>query len=105
MLASSLHAAIARLTGDPVATIQRIGFCLKNRTSPDLPDADHPVAVIDCPCCGATVVVGWNGTDPLSELAEGRRCETVIPYSESEVYEADLFDVPVQAPRGLAPAA
>jgi hypothetical protein len=105
MTHSLLHSTIARLTGDPVATIQRIGFCLKHRTSSDQPDADDPVAVIDCPCCGATVVVGWNRTDPLPEFAECRRCETVIPYSESEIYETDLFDVPVHATRALAPAA
>jgi hypothetical protein len=105
MITTSLHATIARVTGDTLATINRLGFSHKRRSQPELPDRDDPLAVVDCPCCGGTVVLAWNRTDDLPEFADCRRCETVFPYSESEVYEADLLDVQVQAPRALAPAA
>jgi hypothetical protein len=105
MTRSLLHATVARLTGESLATIQHIGFGLKRRARPDQPDADDPLAVIDCPCCGGTVVLAWNRTDELAEFAECRRCETVFPYSPHEVYESDLLDVQVQAPRTFAAAA
>ena len=105
MTASLLHSAVARVTGETLATIQRLGFRLKRRAVSDHLDSDDPVAVIDCPCCGGTVVVAWNRTDELPEFADCRRCETVFPYSPHEVYESDLIDVPVAMPRTFASAA
>jgi hypothetical protein len=105
MLVPSLHAAIARITGDSLATIKRLGFVQKRRRLSASPDTDDPLAVIDCPCCGGTVVLAWNRTDPLPEFADCRRCETVFPYSDTEVYEADLEAVPLPTSRTYAPAA
>jgi hypothetical protein len=105
MTRSLLHATVARLTGESLATIQRIGFELDRQDRHNDPDADDPLAVIDCPCCGGTVVLAWNRTDELTEFADCRRCETVFPYSPDEVYETDLLDVQVQAPREFAAAA
>jgi hypothetical protein len=105
MTSSSLHSTIARITGETLATVQRLGFRLKRSARQDRPDADDPLAVIDCPCCGGTVVLAWNRRDDLPEFADCRRCETVFPYSPHEVYESDLNDVQVRAPRCLAPAA
>jgi hypothetical protein len=105
MTRSLLLATVARLTGESLATVQRIGFGLKRQARLDEPDADDPLAVIDCPCCGGTVVLAWNRTDELPEFADCRRCETVFPYSPHEVYETDLVDVPVLAPRSYASAA
>ena len=51
------------------------------------------------------MVLAWNRTDELPEFADCRRCETVFPYSPEEVYESDLLDVQVQAPRTFASAA
>src|SRR5437868_15288524 len=105
MFHSSLHSAISHITGDSVATIKRLGFRLNRRSHVETPVADDPLAVVDCPCCGGTVVVAWNRKDPLDEFADCRRCETVFPYSSDEVYEQDLMDVPVPEPRAYARAA
>ena len=101
----SLYSALALVTGESLATIERLGFEHKHRAEPDRPDADDPLAVVDCPCCGGTVVLAWNRSDDLPEFADCGRCETVFPYSDDEVYETDLLDVQVQAPRTFAAAA
>lgn len=100
-----LNSTISRITGESVATIERLGFRHKRRTQPDQPTRDDPLSVVDCPCCGGTVVVAWNRQDPLDEFADCRRCETVFPYSSDEVYEQNLLDVPVSEPLAYAPAA
>ena len=97
--------AVALATGETLATIQRLGFRHKRRARADEPTRDDPVTVIDCPCCGGTVVVAWNRSAPLPELADCRRCETLFPYSEREVYEADLLDVAIAEPLEYIPAA
>lgn len=105
MTPALLLATVARVTGDSFATLERLGFRHKTRTRPDEPTKDDPLAVIDCPCCGGTVVLAWNRTDDLPEFAECRRCETVFPYAEREVYETDLFDVTVPEPHAYRSAA
>ena len=105
MTRSLLHATVARLTGESLATIQHIGFELDRHDRPDQPDADDPLAVIDCPCCGGTVVLAWNRSDELPEFADCRRCETVFSYATHEIYETDLLDVQVHEPRTMTPAA
>jgi len=96
---------VARTTGDTLATIERLGFREKRRSRPDHPTQEDPLAVIDCPCCGGTVVVAWNRQDELPELAECRRCETEFPYADREVYEIDLLDVAISEPLAYLPAA
>lgn len=97
--------AVAFATCETPKTIERIGFRHKHCRRPDEPTRDDPLAVIDCPCCGGTVVLAWNRTDDLPDFADCRRCETVFPYSEREVYEIDLFDVTISEPLGYVPAA
>jgi hypothetical protein len=105
MTRSLLHATVARLTGESLATIQQLGFRLNRRDRPDRPDGDSPLVVMDCPFCGATVVLAWDCNDDLPEYADCRRCETVFSYSTHEIRETDLSDVSVPAPRTYAPAA
>lgn len=97
--------AVARATGETPETIDRMGFGHKRRSRPDQPTHDDPIAAIDCPCCGGTVVLAWNRKDDLPEFADCRRCETVFPYAAGEVYETDLLDVPVPEPLEYLPAA
>ena len=104
MTSTLLHAAVARVTGDALATVERLGFRFKRRAKPEK-STDDPVAVIDCPCCGGTVVLAWNRKDDLPEFADCRRCETMFPYSEREVYEIDLLNVTVPEPMSCARAA
>ena len=104
MTRSLLHATIARVTGETLATVERLGFRLKRRARPDK-STDDPVAAIDCPCCGGTVVLAWNRKDELPEFADCRRCETIFPYADSEFYETDLLNVTVPEPLPCARAA
>lgn len=106
MKTSMLHSIVSRITGESIATVKRLGFREKKRRQQDLPASDNPpVAVIDCPCCGGTVVLAWNREDPLPEFAECRRCETATPYWDNEVYEIDLLEVESPTPLAYAPAA
>lgn len=97
--------AVALATGENLRTIERIGFGHKSRTRRDEPTDDDPLAVIDCPCCGGTVVLAWNRTDALPDMAECRTCDIAVPYSPAEVYEVSLDDVVVPTPCALASAA
>ena len=105
MTSTLLHAAVARVTGETLATVERLGFRHKRRAQSDKPVIDDPLAVIDCPCCGGTVVLAWNRIDDLPDFADCRRCETAFPYSEREVYEIDLLDVSIPEPFAYLPAA
>ena len=99
-----LLSAIAMATGETLRTVERMGFRHASRMRRDQPIKDDPVAVIDCPCCGGAVVLAWERTDELPEFADCRRCETVFPYFDSEIYETDLLAVPVLEPRTYAPS-
>jgi hypothetical protein len=101
----SLHAAVASATGDSLATVERLGFQRKCCAQHDRPDSDDPLAVIDCPFCGGTVVLAWDSGEGLPEFADCRRCETVFSYAAHEIYETDLFDIQVHEPRTMVPAA
>jgi ribosomal protein S27AE len=105
MTRSLLHTTVARLTGESLATIQRIGFGLDRRGRPADPDADDPLAVLDCPFCGATVILAWDNGDDLPEFADCRRCGTAFSYAAHEVYDADLNDIAAQPPLACAHAA
>ena len=105
MKTSMLHSLVSRITGESLATVDRLGFREKKRNQPDPRSTDEPLAVIDCPCCGGTVVLAWNRQDSLPEFAECRRCETLMPYSDNEAYEIDLLDVSLAGPLAYAPAA
>jgi len=103
MTHSHLLFAVALATGETFRTVERLGFRHEQRREEPITN-DH-VAAIDCPCCGGTVVVAWNPSDDLPEFADCRRCETVVPFSDDEVYEINLLDVAVSEPRTYAPAA
>lgn len=98
-----LLSAIAIATGETLRTVERIGFRHTFRARREQRIKDDPVAVIDCPCCGGTVVLAWKRTVELPEFADCRRCETVFPFTDSEVYETDLLAVPILEPRTYAP--
>ena len=101
MTHSRLISTIAAATGESFRTLARFGF--RKKASRNKPEGD-PLAVIDCPCCGGTVVLAWDRSDDLPEFADCQRCETVFPYADDEVYGAGLLDVVGSEPRTYAPA-
>jgi hypothetical protein len=82
MTRSELERAVARATGDSRHTIARQGFSL---LAP-LPDED-PRYCLDCPGCGAEIVLASGGALRLPEFAECARCDVAYPYQPHEIYD------------------
>jgi len=104
MTRSRLHIAVAQATGESLGTINRIGF-----TQDVVQRHDHegndPLKVVDCPCCGGTIVLTWSRFDKLPEFAECRRCETIVDYHPWEIYTMHLESIEVPSDRAYVPAA
>ncbi len=102
MSCTRLVSTVSVASGENHRTLEKFG--VRHKLRRNVPE-DDPLTVIDCPCCGGTVVLAWNHSEDLPEFGECRRCETEFPYSLDEVYESDLLDVAVAAPRTYSPAA
>ena len=100
-----IHAAVARATGDSLRSINRIGFSHMPDHVRDEVSPGDPLTVIDCPCCGGTVVLSWDRAEALPEFADCRRCETIIDYHPWEVYRMRLDDIEIPMTRSYVPAA
>lgn len=105
MTRSRLHAAVAQATGESLGTINRIGFSEDSDHRHDLFEVSDPLNVVDCPCCGGTVVLTWNRFDKLPEFAECRRCETIVDYHPWEIYTMRLENIETPRTRTYVPAA
>jgi len=105
MTRSRLHAAVAQATGESLGTINRIGFSEENHCGHNHSEFSDPLKVVDCPCCGGTVVLAWSRFDKLPEFAECRRCETIVDYHPWEIYQLQLESIEPAAPRTYVPAA
>ena len=105
MKRSRLHAAVALATGESLGTINRIGFSEEAPCEHDHAEMSDPLKVVDCPCCGGTVVLTWSRFDRLPEFAECRRCETIVDYHPWEVYLMRLETIEPAAGRSYVPAA
>ncbi len=105
MSCTRIHTAVAQATGDSLRAINRIGFSAMSQQNPNDIDSNDPLTALDCPCCGGTVVLSWDLADTLPELAECRRCETIINYHRWEVYQIRLDDIDIPMSRTYIPAA
>jgi hypothetical protein len=91
MTRSRLYAAVAQVTGEALAVVNRIGFSEDNgyRQKP----AGDPLKVVPCPCCGGTVVLAWSRFDKPLASAQCRRCGTTVEVRRSQVYSLWLDDI------------
>ena len=105
MKRSRLHAAVAQATGESLGTINRIGFSEEAPCGHDHSESSDALKVVDCPCCGGTVVLTWSRFDNLPEFAECRRCETIVDYHPWEIYLMHLESIELANPRSYVPAA
>lgn len=85
MTRSELHLAIARQTGESLATIRHLGFGLNER-EPSVPDREPEVLFLDCPFCGHPERLSSIGIDGLPESAECSQCDIYFDYSFEEIY-------------------
>src|SRR5689334_20704578 len=82
-----LNRCVARATGESPDTIRARGFSL---LSEPLPEPDHGESLcLDCPACGAQVLLSKHGVLGLPELAECTRCDAAYPYEYDELYTPD----------------
>lgn len=105
MTRSQLHAAVAQATGESLGTINRIGFTQDVVLRHDHSERSDPLKVVDCPCCGGTIVLTWSRFDKLPEFAECRRCETIVDYHPWEIYTMRLESIETPCIRTYIPAA
>jgi hypothetical protein len=105
MTRSHLHAAVAQATGESLRIVNRIGFSEDNDHQYDHSEVNDPLKVVDCPCCGGTVVLTWSRFDGLPEFAECRRCETIVDYHPWEIYTMRLENIEPAMSRTYVPAA
>jgi hypothetical protein len=88
-----LDRAVARRTGESLATIRRLGFgpLVAGPDAPDLEPEDLQLA-LDCPFCGHPVALasGPGGPPPLAGCD---RCDVEFGYDPSEVYPAPAVAV------------
>lgn len=105
MSRSRLHAAVARVTGDALTTINRLGFNLDLGADKPRPIHDDPLTMLDCPCCGNPIVLASDNKTPLPRFAECTRCDSVVSYSARETYQTDIDDVTIPPEREFMPAA
>ena len=82
----ALDRAVAAATGEPLATIRRLGF-----GPADAPPAEagEPALVLDCPFCGRPVAYPGRGRDGEPAMAACRRCDVYFDFDDAEVYVAD----------------
>ena len=79
-----LNEHIARITGEPVATILRLGFSLM--PSPDELEPEDLRLVLDCPFCGRPVPYAGLARDGSEALAECDRCDVYFGFDPEEIY-------------------
>ena len=106
MTRTCLHAAVAQATGESLAHHQphRV-FRRRPLIGMIIREASDPLKVVDCPCCGGTVVLTWSRFDKLPEFAECRRCETIVDYHPWEIYTMRLESIETPRDRTYVPAA
>ena len=84
MIQAQLHHQIARITGEPVATILHMGF--SPMPSPDELEPEDVQLVLDCPFCGRPVPYPGLARDGSEAMAECDRCDVYFGFDPEEVY-------------------
>ncbi len=80
-----LTCQIARITGEPLCTINKLGL----RVIPDQPDSLEPEDVelaLNCPFCGLPVPFPGLASDGSETLAECDQCDIYFGFDVDEVY-------------------
>ena len=84
MIQAQLHHQIARITGEPVATILHMGF--SPMPGPDELEPEDVQLVLDCPFCGRPVPYPGLASDGSEPMAECDRCDVYFGFDPEEVY-------------------
>jgi hypothetical protein len=85
MTQTLLDCQIARITGEPLSTINTFGFSVVAEDPDDLEPEDVEL-VLDCPFCGKPVPYPGLGGDGSEPLAECDRCDVYFEFDPDEVY-------------------
>ena len=86
MTKRALDRAAAAATGEPLATIRRLGF-----GPADAPPADAGdlALALDCPFCGRPVAYPGHGKGGERVMAECDHCDVYFDFADYEVYVAE----------------
>jgi len=82
---SEIDRAVCRATGETRRTIRSYGFSKLNE---EPISADHPLLILDCPGCGASLDATNASTGALRFIG-CPRCDAVYPFGIQEIYVAD----------------
>lgn len=91
MCNAQLNRQVARLTGEPLHAIRRIGFSMA-ATSPDRHEPEDVVLVLDCPFCRRPVPYPGLTGDGSATMAECDRCDVYFDFDPAEVYPLPTDD-------------
>ena len=80
-----LTCQIARITGEPLCTINRLGFSVIAE-EPDCLEPEDVELMLDCPFCGLPVPFPGLASDGSETLAECDQCDIYFGFDVDEVY-------------------
>jgi hypothetical protein len=89
MTQDQLDRSVARITGDSLATVKRLGFVILSPRSRNLARGELHL-VLDCPYCGRPVRYPGPARDGTLLLAECARCDVEFDFELGEVYASRL---------------
>jgi len=76
---------IARITGEPLSTVNRLGFSVIP-VQPDCLEPEDVELALNCPFCGLPVPFPGLASDGSDTLAECDRCDIYFGFDVNEVY-------------------
>lgn len=85
MTQKQLEHHVARITGEPLVLILRLGFNVMSQKTDDLEPEDVQL-VLDCPFCGHPVSYPGQTSDRAETLAECDGCDVYFGFDPEEVY-------------------
>jgi hypothetical protein len=101
MTQMQLDCQIARITGEPLSTVNTLGFRVIAEKPDDLEPEDVKL-VLDCPFCRQPVPYPGLACDGSETLAEYDHCDVYFEFDPDEVYtigaglSTDLASLPRQ---------
>jgi hypothetical protein len=85
MTQAQLVRSVAKVTGDSLATVKRLGFSVLSPRSSNSEPGDLCLA-LDCPFCGRPVPYPGPARDGALLLAACLRCDVYFDFDVDEVY-------------------
>jgi hypothetical protein len=85
MTQSQLISQIARITGEPLSAVNRVGFNLVHERPVGL-EPENVKLVLDCPFCGHRVPYPGLAGDGSKVMAQCDRCDVYFDFDNHEVY-------------------